>query len=141
MCACQEIHCNDCNQKGHTAKYYMNLTSVIKPGSNAGGNRGCYECGDVGDFKRERPKLRDQEGNGSGREFAVGTRDAINDPNVVTGTFPINNVYPSVLFDFVADKSFITPKFRELLSHKSSSLNETFVVEMANANMKVPKKY
>lgn len=53
----------------------------------------------------------------------IETRVEIDDPNVVTGMFPIKNVYASILFDLGIDKSFIILNFRELLSHKSSRLN------------------
>ena len=43
--------------------------------------------------------------------FVKGARDEINDPKGVTGTFPINNVYAYILFDFSDDKSFIIPMF------------------------------
>lgn len=62
----------------------------------------------------------------------IGSRDVIQDPLVVTCTFLVNNVCATILFDSGAHKSFITPKFRKLLSHKSSRLNQTYVVEMGN---------
>lgn len=53
----------------------------------------------------------------------IGNRDAIQDPTVVTNTFPINNLYATILFDSGADKSFITPTFRQLLNNESSKLD------------------
>ena len=76
--------------------------------------------------------MNNQEGNARGRSFMIGARDAIQDPTVVTGTFLVNNLYATVLFDLGAERSFIAPKFTQLLSHKSSKLNETYVVELAN---------
>lgn len=52
----------------------------------------------------------------------IGTRDAIQDPTIVIGTFPINGLNTSILFDFGAERSFITPKFREISNHKSRNL-------------------
>lgn len=126
------MHCNNYNRKGHIAKYCRNLAPVVKTRNNAGGNYGCYEYGEVCHFKKECPKLKDQGGNGRGRAFVIGARGEINDPNVVTDTFPVNNVYTLVLFDSGTDRSFITPKFTQLLSHKSSRLNETYVIEIDN---------
>ena len=49
-----------------------------------------------------------------GRVYAIG-REAREDPNVVTGTFLLNNHYASVLFDTGADKSFVSITFMSLL--------------------------
>lgn len=70
----------------------------------------------------------------------IGSRDQTNDLNVVTGTFPVNNAYTSILFDSGVDISFINPKFRKLLNHKSNRLNKNYVVEMAIVQPEVPKK-
>lgn len=58
----------------------------------------------------------------------IGARDAIQDPNVVTGTFLINNLYANILFDSGADKSYVTPKFRQLLNNPSNKIRETYIV-------------
>lgn len=62
----------------------------------------------------------------------IGARDTIQDPTVVTCTFPVNGLYTTVLFDSGVDKNFITPKFRALLSHKYKILDDSYIVEMAN---------
>ncbi|GKD08294.1 reverse transcriptase domain-containing protein, partial [Tanacetum coccineum] len=46
-----------------------------------------------------------------------------NDPNVVTGTYSLNNLYAIVLFDSGADFSFISNKFAHLLNEKPSIAN------------------
>lgn len=62
----------------------------------------------------------------------IGNMDAIQDPFVVTGTLLINNLYATIFFDSGVDKSFITPSFQQLLNHKSSKLESTYRVEVAN---------
>lgn len=62
--------------------------------------------------------------------FVISMKDAIQDPTVVTGIFHVNNLYASILFDYGAERSFITPNFRKNLSHKSRKLNEPSVVEI-----------
>ncbi|GJY81742.1 reverse transcriptase domain-containing protein, partial [Tanacetum coccineum] len=55
-----------------------------------------------------------------------------NDPNVVTGTYSLNNLFTTVLFDSGADFSFISTKFATLLNVKSSIANPGYVIEVAN---------
>nr|GEV77489.1 putative reverse transcriptase domain-containing protein [Tanacetum cinerariifolium] len=45
------------------------------------------------------------------------------DPNVVTGTYTLNNLYAIVIFDSGADFSFISTKFVPLLNEKPSIAN------------------
>ncbi|GKF23907.1 putative reverse transcriptase domain-containing protein [Tanacetum coccineum] len=54
------------------------------------------------------------------------------DPNVVTGTYSLNNLYATVIFDSGADFSFISTKFVPLLNEKPSIANPGYVTEVAN---------
>ncbi|GJZ45405.1 putative nucleotidyltransferase, ribonuclease H [Tanacetum coccineum] len=58
--------------------------------------------------------------------------DALQDPNIVTGTYSLNNLYATVLFDSGADFSFISTKFAPLLNEKPSIANPGYVIEVAN---------
>lgn len=62
----------------------------------------------------------------------IGTKDAIQYPTVVTCTFPVNGLYANILFGFGDERSFITPKFGKILSHKYRNLDEIYIVEMSN---------
>ncbi|GJT17982.1 hypothetical protein Tco_0876688 [Tanacetum coccineum] len=85
-----------------------------------------YKCGRPGHFRKDYPKLRNQNrgnqtrnkngnktGNQTGgneattRAYAIGGGGANPDSNVVTGTFLLNNCYASMLFDLGADRSFV----------------------------------
>ncbi|GJY44924.1 putative reverse transcriptase domain-containing protein [Tanacetum coccineum] len=68
-------------------------------------------------MKRNCPKLKNRRnGNGNGpaqgRAYALGGRDASPDPNVITGTFLLNDRYAKILFDTGADRSFVSNTFR-----------------------------
>ncbi|GJS14797.1 putative nucleotidyltransferase, ribonuclease H [Tanacetum coccineum] len=54
------------------------------------------------------------------------------DPNVVTGTFSLNDHFATVLFDSGADFSFISTKFAPLLNVKPSIVSHGYVIEVAN---------
>ena len=54
------------------------------------------------------------------------------DSTVITGSFPLNNIYACILFDSGAERSFVSHKFKHLLNQNPQNLKETFTVEMAN---------
>nr|GEV50153.1 retrovirus-related Pol polyprotein from transposon TNT 1-94 [Tanacetum cinerariifolium] len=81
-----------------------------------------------------------------GRAFNVNAVKARQDPNVVMGTFSLNDYFATVLFDYGADFSFIFTKFVPLLNVKPSILRPGYVIEVANgttgsrrANQREPK--
>ncbi|GJU56029.1 reverse transcriptase domain-containing protein [Tanacetum coccineum] len=78
----------------------------------------CFECRAQGHFKREFPKLKNnnrgnqgRNGNAPTKVYAVGHVGTNPDSNVVTGTFLLNNCYASILFDTGADRSFVSTAF------------------------------
>ncbi|GJZ47831.1 putative reverse transcriptase domain-containing protein [Tanacetum coccineum] len=54
------------------------------------------------------------------------------DPNIVTGTFSLNDHFVTVLFDSGADFSFISTEFTPLLNVKPSIVNLGYVIEVAD---------
>ncbi|XP_076889947.1 uncharacterized protein LOC143540868 [Bidens hawaiensis] len=93
-------------------------------------NPGCFECGIVGYFKKECPKLKGQ--NTRGKAFEMNAKKAQKDSSVVTGTFLVNNHYAYVLFDTRADLSFVSNQFEPLLGIKTSKLENSYSIELAN---------
>ncbi|XP_023772803.1 uncharacterized protein LOC111921452 [Lactuca sativa] len=129
-----------CNKKGHIANFYptTTLAATIQDkgtGSGSGGGGTCYECREKGHFKKYFPKLRKGDGIARGRAFVIGNKNSIQDPSIVTGTFLINNLYATILFDSGADRSFITPSFKQLLDHESSKLDVAYEVEVAHSQI------
>ena len=59
-----------------------------------------------------------------------GGGEARQDPNVVTGTFLLNNHYVSVLFDTGADKSFIL--LASVLSVPTVALDKAYIIKLSN---------
>nr|GEV13017.1 putative reverse transcriptase domain, ribonuclease H-like domain, aspartic peptidase domain protein [Tanacetum cinerariifolium] len=73
--------------------------------------------------------------NGSksrGRGFVIGAEEARQDPNIVTGTFTLNNHYNTTLFDYGADYSFVSTSFIPLLYIKPSNLGFSYEDEIAS---------
>ncbi|KAI3822276.1 hypothetical protein L1987_09865 [Smallanthus sonchifolius] len=126
---CTIVTCERCNRIGHLAK---NCRVNLEP------QRSCYECKETGHFRDKCPKLGRNGGNtnqAKGRAFALGAGDARQDPNVVTGTFRINDIYASILFDTGADRSFISTEFRSLISLESKKLHDAYTIELANGKL------
>ncbi|GJS33059.1 putative reverse transcriptase domain-containing protein [Tanacetum coccineum] len=101
-----------------------------------------YECGAQGHFKRDCPKLKNnnrcnQAGNGNApaKVYAVGRARTNPDSNVVTGTFLLNNRYASVLFDIGADRSFVSTAFSSQIDITPTALDHYYDVELADGRI------
>ncbi|GKA46814.1 putative reverse transcriptase domain-containing protein, partial [Tanacetum coccineum] len=108
-------------------------------GTAAGQKPTCYECGAQGYFKRDCPKLKNnnrgnQGGNGNAlaKVYAVGHAGTNPYSNVVTGTFFLNNHYASVLFDTGADRSFMSTAFSSQIDIMPSTLDHYYDVKLAD---------
>ncbi|KAI3711964.1 hypothetical protein L1987_70513 [Smallanthus sonchifolius] len=126
---CIVVTCERCNRTGHLAK---NCRVNLEP------QRSCYECKETGHFRDRCPKLGRNDGNtnqAKGRAFALGAGDARQDPNVVMGTFLINDIHASILFDTGADRSFISTEFRSLISLESKKLPDAYTIELENGKL------
>ncbi|GKC28225.1 hypothetical protein Tco_1035519 [Tanacetum coccineum] len=67
-------------------------------------------------------QCRGTNGNSArGRAFVMGSEEARQDPNIVTGTFSLNNHYATMLFDTGADYRFVSTTFVPLLDIEPSS--------------------
>ncbi|KAI3810997.1 hypothetical protein L1987_20711 [Smallanthus sonchifolius] len=124
------IKCGKCDRFGHT-------TQACRVNDRIGKfKRGCFISGDLKHFKKDCPKWKNQNNaQAPGRAFVMGARDARQDPNIVTGTFPINNHYASVLFDSGADMSFVSNDFKSLLGIKASKQDQSYTIELANGKL------
>ncbi|GJV07795.1 putative reverse transcriptase domain-containing protein, partial [Tanacetum coccineum] len=58
-----------------------------------------------------------------------------NNPNVVTGTFLLNDHYACILFDSGAEKSFVSFAFTPFIDIAPTALNTSYEVELADAKV------
>ncbi|GKA65447.1 putative reverse transcriptase domain-containing protein [Tanacetum coccineum] len=148
--------CFNCQKPGHFAKDCRAPNRQAAPVNAVRMNnnpRVCHECGSPDHFRNTCPKLnrapgqtgnqlaiegsRNNRSNGNqvrGRAYNVNVNamEAVQDPNVVTGTFSLNDHFVTVLFDSGADFSFISTEFAPLLNVKPSIVNPGYVIEVAD---------
>ncbi|KAM0065676.1 putative transcription factor interactor and regulator CCHC(Zn) family [Helianthus debilis subsp. tardiflorus] len=106
--------------------------------------RVCFACGDPNHFanmcpnrvvkqehqqQQQQPQQHQQAARA--RTFNINARQAQADNNVVNGTFLVNGIYASCLFDTGAENCFVSFEFEKLLSRKRSYLPSSFEVEVA----------
>ncbi|GJV50385.1 putative reverse transcriptase domain-containing protein [Tanacetum coccineum] len=146
--------CFNCQKPDH---FVRNCHMLIKQVSPINAVRGvhkpgmCYECGSREHYRNNFPKFtrapgqignrfaieRNQNTGNSGnqvkgRAFNVNAVGTLQDPNVVMGTFSLNDHYATILFDSGADFSFISTDFAPLLNVKLSFVNPGYVIEVAD---------
>ncbi|GJV62575.1 putative reverse transcriptase domain-containing protein [Tanacetum coccineum] len=78
---------------------------------------------------------RNQRDQARGREFMLGAKKARQDPNIMMGTFTLNNHYATTLFDSGADYSFVSTTFTPLLDIEPSDLGFSYEIEIANRQL------
>nr|GEW29433.1 reverse transcriptase domain-containing protein [Tanacetum cinerariifolium] len=123
--------CENYGKVGHKAKDYRGKN--VAPSAAVQPNIVCYSCGERGHKSSECSKKADQRGgNVQGQAYVIRDAEHNQGPNVVTGTFLLNNRYATMLFDSRADKSLVDIKFSHLIDIKPVKLNSSYDVELAD---------
>ncbi|GJU59486.1 putative reverse transcriptase domain-containing protein [Tanacetum coccineum] len=125
------IKCRVCNKIGHLTK------NCINKGQATGSNLQpvsviCHACREKGHYQSQCSKTNI---NANGRAYLLRDKNAHQDPNVVTGTFLLNQRPARILFDSGADKSFVSIPFASMLNIPSNTLDTTYNIEMADGNL------
>ncbi|GJT34585.1 putative reverse transcriptase domain-containing protein [Tanacetum coccineum] len=140
------LRCHKCNRVGHLAldcRSTANTNTANKQrGTRAGQKPTCFEYRSQRYFKRECPKLKNNNrgnqvgiGNALAKVYAVGHAGINPDSNVVTGTFLLNNCYASILFESGADRSFVSTAFISLINITPTTLDHYYDVEIADGRI------
>ncbi|GKE74638.1 putative reverse transcriptase domain-containing protein, partial [Tanacetum coccineum] len=143
--------CYKCKKVSHFALDFSHFALDYRSTTNAnnanhqrstgsGQKLTCFECGAQGHFKKECPKLKNNNnrgnqvggGNALAKVYAVGHAGKNPDSNVVTGTFLLNNRYASILFDTGADRSFVSTTFSSQIDITPTALDHYYDVELAD---------
>ncbi|GJW78175.1 putative reverse transcriptase domain-containing protein [Tanacetum coccineum] len=92
----------------------------------------CHKYGNVG--HKARKVKQEETGEVHGRAYAIKVAEP-QGPNVVTGTFLLNNRYASVLFDSGSDRSFVDTRFSSLLNINPVKIDTSYEVGLANGRV------
>ncbi|GKB39858.1 reverse transcriptase domain-containing protein, partial [Tanacetum coccineum] len=125
--------------QGHKAKECRDpprLASQRGPRSQGGQGSDVtyFGCGKKGHYINKCPNNGSQGGGcrAPGRVYSLCAEAVVKDNNVVNGTFLINNVYASVLFDTGADRSFVSYAFSKYIDIHPTTLDTNYSVELAD---------
>ncbi|GJT23516.1 putative reverse transcriptase domain-containing protein [Tanacetum coccineum] len=151
--------CFNCNCPGHLAKdckgVLRNVNSVNARNLIV---KACYECGSTDHVRSACPRLnraqelegnrpnqvaanngaqgrRNQGNQAKGMAFMLGAEEARQDPNIVMGTFTLNDHFATTLFDSGADYSFVSTTFIPLLGLEPSDLGFRYEIEIASGQL------
>ncbi|GKE49347.1 putative reverse transcriptase domain-containing protein [Tanacetum coccineum] len=151
--------CVNYNRQGHFVKDCRGVPRNVNPVNARNPTvRACYECGSTDYVRSACPRLNRAQGpeenrpnqvaanNGGqgrgnqvnqarGRAFMLGAEEARQDPNIVTGTFTLNNHFATTLFDSGADYSFVSTTFIPLLGIEPSELGFRYEIEIASGQI------
>ncbi|GKC47024.1 putative reverse transcriptase domain-containing protein [Tanacetum coccineum] len=131
-----DVTCFGCGEKGH----YKNKCS--NNGSQSGGNQIPVNQQNPQNNQRQNqgnPKGSNQASTNTrggrkapDRVYSLCVEAAVKDNNVVNGTFLINNIYASVLFDIGEDRSFMSYAFSKYIDIHPTTLDTNYSVELAD---------
>ncbi|GJW32133.1 putative reverse transcriptase domain-containing protein [Tanacetum coccineum] len=125
--------CQKCQKIGHLEKDCR--FGVQGAGNNFLQNVTCFGCGEKGHYKDKCPKARNQQNDGARARAYVVVENPQQNPNVVTGTFLLNDHYACILFDSGAEKSFVSSAFTPFIDIAPTALNTSYEIELADGKV------
>ncbi|GJZ30065.1 reverse transcriptase domain-containing protein [Tanacetum coccineum] len=125
------VKCQTCDKVGHLTRNCRNKRAAIRSNLQPVSVT-CHACGEKRHYRNHCPKANN---NAHRRAYLLRDKNAHQDPNVVTGTFLLNQHLARVLFDSGADKSFVSISLASMLNIPSITLDTTYDIEMADGNL------
>nr|GEV78129.1 reverse transcriptase domain-containing protein [Tanacetum cinerariifolium] len=92
----------------------------------------CHTWEEKGQYRKQCPKANN---NTHGKAYLLRDKSAHQDPNVVTGTFLLNQHLARELFDFGADKSFVSISLASKLNIPPIPIDTIYDIEMTDGNL------
>ncbi|GJS46857.1 putative reverse transcriptase domain-containing protein [Tanacetum coccineum] len=94
----------------------------------------CHKCGKVR-YKSRYYKEKNVATSANAQPIPTCYDNGEQGPNVITGTFLLNNRYASVLFDSGSGRSFVNTRFSSLLDIKPIKIVDSYEVELADGRI------
>ncbi|GJX45044.1 reverse transcriptase domain-containing protein [Tanacetum coccineum] len=131
-----DITCFGCGQKGHYKNKCPNNGNQARSNQIRGNqpNPQNNQRQNQGNPKGNNQASTSTQGGrrALGKVYHLCAEAAVNDNNVVNGTFLINNVYASVLFDTGENWSFVSSTFSKYINILPTTLDANYYVELAD---------
>nr|GEV98170.1 hypothetical protein [Tanacetum cinerariifolium] len=128
------LTCHNCGKPCHYAKDCKK--KAVATGANTQSTLVCYGCGEKGHTRnyclnKNNPQCEEARG----RAYVIKEANKNQGPNVVMGTFLLNNHYATVLFDSGSDKIFVNTSFSHLIDIDLVRLDTSYEVELADGRV------
>ncbi|GJU97381.1 putative reverse transcriptase domain-containing protein [Tanacetum coccineum] len=151
--------CFNVNRPGHLVKDCRGVLRNVNPVNARNPTvKACYKYGSTDHVRSACPRLNtaqgpkgnhpnqvaaNNRGQGHGNQgnqargmaFMLGAEEACQDPNIMTGTFTLNNHFATTLFDSGADYSFVFTTFIPLLGLEPNDLGFKYEIEIASGQL------
>nr|GEX89672.1 retrotransposon protein, putative, Ty3-gypsy subclass [Tanacetum cinerariifolium] len=131
--------CFNCNHSGHFTMDCRVVPRNVNPINTKNLTAStCYEYGSTDHIKSACPRLNHAKRPGETyrtKLWLLGAEEACQNPNIITGTFTLNDHYATTLFDFGADYSFISTTFIPLLDIEPSDLGFSYEIKITSGQL------